>query len=1017
MDIIQKIQKYQKLPKKLNQIRNSRGIMFLSKPVKYTTHYYTTEFKRNTINTKIEMSAVEFMYINRFRKTNDDSKESVTNYRIPNKDPNNKIDGGVYCVPELDYTGLLKRYSREVLETGCNAYLTEAQLYNNGPILVDLDFRFPYEVTNRQYTKEHLVLLVESYIEEMSRIFEFNENSAYKIYVLEKDNINRVSEKNETKDGIHLIIGISAERELQKLLRTRMVAKLPEVLGDIEITCNWDKVLDKGISDGGTHWQMYGSTKPGCEPYKLTRIYTVTYDPTDGQPSYDCRTSEESDWSPDWSVMIHELSARCNTHPKFTYRNETIRELDKIENPRRSSSKTTTVNENQSNYLKSRMEPLRFTDDVLRLKTREELDSLLHEFIEDNLQQNRLKWNEITWLTMELPKERYEPYDDWIRVGMALKHESPELFIVWIAFSAKSASFSINDISKHYEKWESFERRDNGGVSTKSIAYWCKADVPAKYREVKIRCAENVLSRALGGYEEIDADSKAIDRKGTTDVDLATVLHSMYCDEYVCVDIKSNKWYQFVEPRWIQIDAGVGLRLAVSEKLRALYTKKLMEYFVLRETLPEDEDPRKVKKLQKFCEKLAKVCERLGSTSDINNIMTEAKHLFHDPDFEKRLDTNEYLICFKNGVVDFKSPNSETKFRRGAPDDYLTKCTNIDYIPINPAVHQPIIDEINDFMHKLFPDPNGELCKYMWNHLAATMTGLIKHLQTFNIYIGGGQNGKSVLIKLMDCVLGEYKGTVPVNMLTDRRGKVGSATPEIMELKGTRMAVAQEPQKGERLNEGVIKEYSSGEDELQGRALYSGKMVKFFPQFNLVICTNYLPEIEGNDHGIWRRVRVVNFKSRFTDTPVDNDPENPYQFLIDRTISQRMENWKEVFASMLVDIAYVNKGKVPDCNEVISARDAYRRSQDCISEFIAERIVVDASGTITKTELNAEFKSWYENTYGRRGGPNARDVHAEIDKDKRFKKFGKVWTGGRISYESDMQTFVTDDDVSEPNDF
>jgi len=261
----------------------------------------------------------------------------------------------------------------------------------------------------------------------------------------------------------------------------------------------------------------------------------------------------------------------------------------------------------------------------------------------------------------------------------------------------------------------------------------------------------------------------------------------------------------------------------------------------------------------------------------------------------------------------------------------------------------------------------------------------------------------------MDLVLGEYKGTVPVNMLTDRRGKVGSATPEIMELKGTRMAVAQEPQKGERLNEGVIKEFSSGEDELQGRALYSGKMVKFLPQFNLVICTNYLPEIEGNDHGIWRRVRVVNFKSRFTDDPVDNDPENPYQFLIDRKISQRMENWKEVFAAMLVDIAYTNQGKVPTCADVISARDAYRRSQDCIAEFIADRIVLDASGSISKTELNAEFKSWYDNAYGRRGGPNSKDVHAEMD--KKFKKLGKVWIGARISYESEMKGMIDEDDV------
>ena len=961
------------------------------------------------------MSETEFVYINRFRRTEKDTNDKVTNYRIASKDGDTikRVRGGVYCVPELDYTGLLNRYCKQIIlpsieQSGVVEYLTEAQLPNNGPILVDLDFRFPYEVVSRQYTKDHVALLVEAYIEEISRIYELDELSTYKIYVLEKTDINRVEEKNETKDGIHIIIGISSEREMQKMLRSRMIVKLKDVLSDLPITCDWDKVLDKGISDGGTHWQMYGSTKPGCEPYKLTQIYTVTYDPTDGQPSYDLRTSNDSDWSPNWQILIHELSARCKTHPVFTYRSQTIRELEKIESSVRRSIRGA---ESNINIRTNRMETSRFTTEALLLQNRDELNSLLQELVGELLQQNRLDLVEVIWLTMELTKERYEPYTEWVRVGMALKHTSPDFFVVWMAFSAKSDSFSFLEIDAHKQKWDTFQWRENG-VSAKAIAYWCKADSPKQFYVVKTRCAEAVLNLALGGYEEMDPDPKvAIDKKGTTDVDLARVLYSLFGDDYVCVDIKSNKWYQFIEPRWLQIDAGVGLRIAISEKLRALYTKKLMEYFALREGLPDDDDDssRKQKKLKKFCDKLRKVCERLGSTSDINNIMTEARHIFHDPEFEKKLDSNEYLICFKNGVVDFRSPTRDNIFRRGAPDDYLTKCTNINYVPIDPIAHKQIIDEINDFMQKLFPDPDGELCAYMWKHLASTMTGLIRELQAFHIYIGGGQNGKSVLIKLMDLVLGEYKGTIPVNMLTDRRGKVGSATPEIMELKGTRMAVAQEPQKGERLNEGVIKEFSSGEDELQGRALYSGKMVRFLPQFNLVICTNYLPEIEGNDHGIWRRVRVVNFKSRFTDDPVDNDPENPYQFLIDRKISQRMEHWKEVFASMLVDIAYTNQGKVPTCADVISARDAYRRSQDCVAEFIADRIVVDVSGSIAKTELNAEFKSWYENAYGRKGGPNAKDVHAEMD--KKFKKLGKVWIGARISYDSDMNGMIDDNDV------
>jgi hypothetical protein len=106
---------------------------------------------------------------------------------------------------------------------------------------------------------------------------------------------------------------------------------------------------------------------------------------------------------------------------------------------------------------------------------------------------------------------------------------------------------------------------------------------------------------------------------------------------------------------------------------------------------------------------------------------------------------------------------------------------------------------------------------------------------------------------------------------------------------------------------------------------------------------------------------------------------------------------------------------VSDCAEVISARDAYRQSQDCIAEFIAERIVVDASGSISKTELNAEFKTWYENSYGRRGGPNAKDVQAEMDKKFKNNKKGKVWVGIRISYEADMQGMIDDDDVADPN--
>lgn len=44
--------------------------------------------------------------------------------------------------------------------------------------------------------------------------------------------------------------------------------------------------------------------------------------------------------------------------------------------------------------------------------------------------------------------------------------------------------------------------------------------------------------------------------------------------------------------------------------------------------------------------------------------------------------------------------------------------------------------------------------------------------QTLNMYVGIGQNGQSVLVNLMEQVLGEYKGDFPLSLLTQQRVKI-----------------------------------------------------------------------------------------------------------------------------------------------------------------------------------------------------------------------------------------------------
>lgn len=183
--------------------------------------------------------------------------------------------------------------------------------------------------------------------------------------------------------------------------------------------------------------------------------------------------------------------------------------------------------------------------------------------------------------------------------------------------------------------------------------------------------------------------------------------------------------------------------------------------------------------------------------------------------------------------------------------------------------------------------------------------------------------------------LGEYKGSVPTSLVTEKRAVVGGLTPEIAQLQGKRYAVMQEPSKGDKLNDGVMKQLT-GEDEVQANPKYKDP-VSFIPQFKLVVCTNNLFDIKSTDDGTWRRIRLCEFNSKFVSNPSKNP--NDHEFLIDSNIDVKLERWKEVFMSMLIDVAKDKQGDVDDCDAVLQASRNYRKEQDSLMEYTKERLI------------------------------------------------------------------------------
>jgi P4 family phage/plasmid primase-like protien len=422
---------------------------------------------------------------------------------------------------------------------------------------------------------------------------------------------------------------------------------------------------------------------------------------------------------------------------------------------------------------------------------------------------------------------------------------------------------------------------------------------------------------------------------------------------------------------------------------------------------PPDEE--KSKRMQEHANKILNICTRLGNTNDKNNIMREAREWFYDNDFLQQIDNNPYLLSCNNGVIDFK----QKTFRKGYPEDHLSKCTKIDYNPLDPVKHGETINEIKDFMRKLFPEP--ELHDYMWEHLASTLLGTSSN-QTFNMYLGIGANGKSVLTDLMKEVLGDYKGDVPLSLITDRRGKIGGLAPEIVALKGVRYALMQEPQEGDQINEGVLKQLTSGFDPITARAPFMTEMVTFIPQFKLVVCTNVLMDIKSQDHGTWRRIRVVDFESLFTNDPYKEHPKDkkPYQFVKDTKINEKFPVWREVFLAMLVEIAFKTDGIVKDCPRVLSASNSYKEKNDYIAEFIRDRIMDKTNGRVTKSEITNEFTIWYKSIHGNNGCPSSKKVHAYMDKKYGNYDVHRAWVGISINY--DNNTVDSNDDNDDSND-
>ena len=295
-------------------------------------------------------------------------------------------------------------------------------------------------------------------------------------------------------------------------------------------------------------------------------------------------------------------------------------------------------------------------------------------------------------------------------------------------------------------------------------------------------------------------------------------------------------------------------------------------------------------------------------------------------------DTDPMLLGVRNGVIDL----STGALRSAIREDNMTKQCSVEFDPNSACpTWETFIDRVTG--------GDKELARYLQVMAGYWLTGKTNEQCLFTI-CGPGANGKTVFLRVLQELMGDYARSTPPETLLVRRNP-GGPSPDLARLHGVRLAFAYEPSEGAMLAEDVVKRIT-GQDKIICRNLYSN-FFEYDPQFKFVLATNHKPIIRGDDHAIWRRIRLIPFEVIIP--PKDQDKD-----LIAKLFGELpgILNW----ALDGHRIYQKERLRSPPC--VVEATKVYRDEMDILADWIGDCLVeVDGERT-SVADLYASYQTW-----------------------------------------------------------
>jgi len=457
------------------------------------------------------------------------------------------------------------------------------------------------------------------------------------------------------------------------------------------------------------------------------------------------------------------------------------------------------------------------------------------------------------------------------------------------------------------------------------------------------------------------------------------LLYAYLFEERFVFDTISEEWYEWQGHYW-KLDEffhhanEVEAVAEVYGKAAARLAKPILDAM-------EAGDKDKIGKLRNLQRDYNKRASRLRSVRGVANCLKFA--IKNNPmplvisgnDF----DLDPWLLGCVNGVIDLRNG----KLTDGDPEDYITRVSPIAYDGLD--AERPVWEKT---VSEIF-DNDTAMVEFMQRVLGYGITGDTSEAK-IPICLGRGRNGKDTIVETVAKVLGnDLSGPVLSETLLEqqRKGPASGPNPEIVALKGLRLAFAAESDEGRRFSASKIK-WLTGGNLLQGRGLFDKRATEFVPHFLLVLVTNYRPQAPAYDYAFWQRVLLIPFDIIF----VDRKPEQDFERRMDKHLKDGLLDEASGILAWLVQ-GCLDWQRLDDLDpppKVIDATAEYRRDEDLLIAFEEDCLDKNPEYVSEASELYDAFKKWFSENVSKRNILSQKKFGAMMKDRYQRRKVGTV---------------------------